>query len=125
MKKKSELCVKWERVVIAGNLNGTWYNEALFHQTVLFSYENTPQVSVENRTKMSSSSQLVNIAVDDGVDSDGPYSVFTLGFYSLSKDFEGLWSCEVFHPSGISLNKDTLFLEIYGNNLLGVFWGGW
>lgn len=64
---------------------------------------------------MSTSSQLVNVAVSEGEEDDEPLTVFTLGFYSLSKDFEGLWSCEVFHPSGISLNKDTYHLEIYGN----------
>lgn len=70
---------------------------------------------------MSTSSQLVNVAVSEGVEEDEPHTVFTLGFYSLSKDFEGLWSCEVFHPSGISLNKDTFHLEIHGIYHLGSY----
>ncbi|KAK8404553.1 hypothetical protein O3P69_007661 [Scylla paramamosain] len=81
--------------------------------TVLFSHEDTPQVSIQNRTKMSTSSQLVNVAVSEGEEGDEPLTIFTLGFYSLSKDFEGLWSCEVFLPSGDSLSKDTLYMEIY------------
>lgn len=63
---------------------------------------------------MSTSSQLVNVAVSEEEEGDEPLTIFTLGFYSLSKDFEGLWSCEVFLPGGDSLSKDTLYLEIYG-----------
>ncbi|KAK8735707.1 hypothetical protein OTU49_005276, partial [Cherax quadricarinatus] len=80
--------------------------------TILFSHYDNPQVSIQNRTKMSTSNHLVNIAIGQGEEDSVPLTVFTLGFYSLTKDLEGLWSCEVLHPSGESLGSDTLFLEI-------------
>ncbi|XP_071520445.1 uncharacterized protein [Panulirus ornatus] len=80
--------------------------------TVLFSHYDDPQVSIQNRTKMSTSSHLVNIAISQGEEGSVPFTIFTLGFYSLSLDLKGLWSCEVFTPTGDSLGSDTMYLEI-------------
>ncbi|XP_042205115.1 obscurin-like [Homarus americanus] len=82
--------------------------------TILFSHYDEPQVYIQNRTKMATSSHLVNIAVSQSEEGSVPITVFTLGFYSLSKELEGLWSCTVLHPSGDILGSDTLSLEIAG-----------
>ena len=63
---------------------------------------------------MSTSSQLVNVAVSEGEEGNQPLTIFTLGFYSITADFQGLWTCEVLLPNGDSLSKDTLYMEIYG-----------
>ncbi|XP_068204997.1 uncharacterized protein [Palaemon carinicauda] len=82
--------------------------------TVLFSHFDDPQVSIQNRTKMSTSDHLVNIAITENepMAAGSPSTTFTLGFYSLSSDLSGIWSCEVMLSSGHILGKGTLFLEI-------------
>lgn len=83
-------------------------------QTVLFSHFDNPQVSIQNRTKMSTASHLVNIAIGQDEEGSVPITTFTLGFYSLSPDLEGLWTCIVLSPTGVTLGSDTLYLEIEG-----------
>ncbi|XP_066990053.1 uncharacterized protein [Macrobrachium rosenbergii] len=82
--------------------------------TVLFSHFDNPQVSIQNRTKMATSDHLVNIAISENEPRiAGSFSTtFTLGFYTLSSDLSGIWSCQVMLPSGHILGDDTLYLEI-------------
>ncbi|ROT72603.1 hypothetical protein C7M84_009012, partial [Penaeus vannamei] len=81
--------------------------------TIMFLQEDTPRVAIQNKTKMSTSNDLVSITITDNPDAPSlPETTFTLGFYSLSHNHSGFWSCEVLHPSGASLGKAVLFLEV-------------
>ncbi|XP_047502541.1 basement membrane-specific heparan sulfate proteoglycan core protein-like [Penaeus chinensis] len=81
--------------------------------TIMFLQEDTPRVAIQNKTKMSTSNDLVYITITEKPDSpEVPETTFTLGFYSLSHNHSGFWSCEVLHPSGASLGKALLFLEV-------------